>query len=299
MVASSKRGPLPLFVLAALLSFAAAWAGAEVAVPPLKSRVTDLASTLSQDQRAALEQKLAALEARKGSQVAVLLVPTTQPETVEQYAIRVFDQWKLGRKGVDDGVLLLIAKNDRKLRIEVGRGLEGAIPDAFAKRIIDEEITPRFKQGDFHGGISAGVDRIVKLVDGEPMPPPAKQPARQSPSPISDWSGEALFYGLFALLVLAGLLKSLLGRLLGSGVTGIASSILIYLLAGLGFALIAGILIFVISLLLGGTSRVSGWSSGGSGNSWSSGGSSWSSSSGGGFSGGGGSSGGGGASGSW
>lgn len=137
MDVSPTRGWLPRVLLAALLHFAVPPAGADVPVPQLRARVTDLTATLSQDQRAALEQKLAALEARKGSQVAVLLVPTTQPETVEQYAIRVFDQWKLGRKGMDDGVLLLVAKNDRRLRIEVGYGLEGAIPDAIAKRVID------------------------------------------------------------------------------------------------------------------------------------------------------------------
>ncbi len=182
----------------------------------------------------------------------MLLVPTTQPETVEQYAIRVFDQWKLGRKGVDDGVLLLIAKNDRKLRIEVGRGLEGAIPDAFAKRIIEEEITPRFKQGDFHGGIAAGVDRIAKLVEGEPMPPPAKS---SSPSPKSGWSSDVIFYGFLAVVVMASILQSVLGRLLGSAVAGVVAGIIVYVLAGLGIALVVGIVVFLISLMKGSSSR--------------------------------------------
>ncbi len=144
---------LALCVLPALL--AACLALADVAVPPLKARVTDLTGTLSAQQQTALEQTLAAFEARKGSQIAVLIVPTTQPETVEQYALRVEETWKLGRKGVDDGALLVVAKDDRKLRIEVGYGLEGVLPDAIAKRIIAEDITPRFKQGDFYGGISA------------------------------------------------------------------------------------------------------------------------------------------------
>jgi len=287
-----NHGILPRALLAAALLLAPLAAAAQVPVPQLRARVTDLTSTLSADERAALEQKLAAIEARKGSQVAVLLVPTTQPETVEQYAIRVFDQWKLGRKAVDDGVLLLVAKNDRKLRIEVGRGLEGAIPDAFAKRIIEEEITPQFKQGHFAGGISAGVDRVAKLIEGESMPPPARTPAG-SGSGLSD---DVIVYGLFAMLALASVLQSVLGRLLGSLGVAVAASVIVYVLAGLGLAVVVAIAVFFISLLAASSSGGSGWSSGGSGGY--SGGGSWSSG-GGGFSGGGGSSGGGGASGSW
>lgn len=145
---------------------------AEVAVPELKQRVTDLTATLNAAQIQTLETKLADFEGKKGSQIGVLIVPTTQPETIEQYSIRVVEQWKLGRKGVDDGVLLLVAKNDRKLRIEVGRGLEGALNDATAKRIIAEIITPAFKQGDFAGGIAVGTDSIIKVVNGEVLPPP-------------------------------------------------------------------------------------------------------------------------------
>ena len=135
-----------------------------VAIPPLKTRVTDITGTLTDGQLAGLEAKLWDFEKRKGSQVAVLIVPTTQPEAIEQYSIRVFDQWKLGRKGVDDGILLLVAKDDRKLRIEVGRDLEGVIPDAIAKRIIVEAIAPRFREGDFYGGTTAGVDRIMRSI---------------------------------------------------------------------------------------------------------------------------------------
>jgi len=291
MEASPTRGWPPRVLLAVLLLFAVPPAGADVPVPPLKARVTDLTATLSQDQRAALEQKLAALEARKGSQIAVLMVPTVQPEAIEQYAIRVFDQWKLGRKNVDDGVLLLVAKNDRKLRIEVGYGLEGAIPDAIARRVIDEDIVPLFKQGNFAGGIEAGVARITKLIDGEPMPQP-----KGFERPRFDWHGEGLFIGFIILVIAAQILHGLLGRALGAGVAGTAAGIIGYVLAGLGFALIIALVAFVIALLVGASGRRgSGWSSGGG--SWSS--SSSSSSSGGGFSGGGGSSGGGGASGSW
>ena len=284
-----KTGMLARAWLAAALLFVSYSATAQVPVPPLKARVTDLTSTLSADQARALEQKLAALEARKGSQVAVLLVPTTQPEAIEQYSIRVVEQWKLGRKGVDDGVLLLVAKNDRKLRIEVGRGLEGAIPDAYARRIVDEEISPRFKQGDFYGGISAGVDRIAGLVEGEAMPPPAQMRGGRS----SDGMGDIFLYGIFAVLMGANLLQSLLGRLLGSVAVGLVAGAIIYFLASLGVAMVAGIIAFLISLFMGTGIRSGGWSSGGG---FSGGGGGFS---GGGFSGGGGGFSGGGSSGSW
>src|SRR5207302_864347 len=155
---------------ACILALVMCWpvaAAADVAVPPLSGRVVDQTGTLSSGDIASLTQNLRNLEARKGSQIAVLIVPTTAPETIEQYSIRVAEAWKIGRKKVDDGALLVIAKDDRKLRIEVGYGLEGALNDVTAKRIIDEIITPKFRSGDFAGGISAGVDRIVRLIDGE------------------------------------------------------------------------------------------------------------------------------------
>ena len=151
---------------AALLLLFAVAASADVAVPPYSARVIDLTGTLSGGAVAKLEAKLADLETQKGSQIAVLVVPTTQPEEIEQYGIRVADAWKAGRKNIDDGAILLVAKNDRRVRIEVGRGLEGALPDAIANRIIDENITPRFKAGDFDGGIEAGVDKMIAVVDG-------------------------------------------------------------------------------------------------------------------------------------
>ena len=285
------RGVRPRVLLAVFLWVVVPWAAAEVAVPPLKARVTDLTATLAADQASALEARLAALESRKGSQVAVLLVPTVQPEAIEQYAIRVFDQWKLGRKGVDDGVLLLVAKNDRKLRIEVGRGLEGAIPDAYAKRIIDEEITPRFKQGDFYGGIEAGVARITKLIDGEAMPAPQRPALSSRPDYLS-----LFFYGLIAVMFIGGILRAIFGRFLGAGIVGVAAGVVTYILVGAVVAGIIAIVAFLLNLFNeGGSGSSSGWSS--SGGNWSS--SSSGSSDGGGFSGGGGSSGGGGASGSW
>src|ERR1700758_3251688 len=158
--------------LVALLMCWAFMAFADVAVPPLSGRVVDQTGTLSSDTIASLTQTLKDLQARKGSQIAVLIVPTTAPETIEQYSIRVAEAWKIGRKKIDDGALLVVAKDDRKLRIEVGYGLEGALTDVTARRIIDETIVPRFKRGDFDGGITDGISRIIRVIDGEPLPVP-------------------------------------------------------------------------------------------------------------------------------
>lgn len=166
---------LPRGLLAALLlCWAALLHAAPVAIPALGARVTDLTQTLDAGQRAQLESQLAGLEQRKGAQIAVLLIPSIGEESIEDYAVRAFEQWKLGRKGVDDGVLLVIAKNDRTLRIEVGYGLEGTITDVQAGRIIREQIVPHFQSGDFAGGIQAGVGSLIALV--EPPSPGAATP---------------------------------------------------------------------------------------------------------------------------
>src|SRR6478672_9013328 len=160
---------------AILLALLMGWvfpALAAVAVPPLTGRVVDQTGTLSSVDIASLTQTLKEFESRKGSQVVVLIVPTTGEETIEQFSIRVAEAWKIGRKKIDDGALLVIAKNDRHLRIEVGYGLEGALTDATTRRIIDEDITPKFKSGDFAGGISAGIGRMIRLIDGETLPAP-------------------------------------------------------------------------------------------------------------------------------
>jgi uncharacterized protein len=265
-------------------------------IPPLKARVTDLTGTLSAQQRDALEQTLAEFESRKGAQIAVLVVPTTRPETIEQYAVRVEEAWKLGREGVDDSALLLVAKNDRRLRIEVGYGLEGALPDAIAKRIIDNDITPRFKQGDFYGGIRAGVDRIMRVVEGEKLPPPAAH----GPGPSS--TGPGVLFALFFVVAIAGtVLRALFGRGISAGVGGALAGLLGWLFMGsLLVALVIGAFIFAFLLVGsagGGYRRGGGWGGG----PWMGGGGFGGGGfgGGGGFSGGGGSSGGGGASGSW
>ncbi|MFN7088106.1 MAG: TPM domain-containing protein, partial [Burkholderiales bacterium] len=159
------------FAFSLALCALSAWA--QVAVPDLVRRVTDLTATLSAEQIATLENQLAAFEARNGSQIAVLILPTTAPEDIAQFGIRVAERWKIGRARIDDGVILIVAKDDRKLRLEVGYGLEGAIPDAVAKRVIAETITPYFKAGDIYGGIEAGVTQLMRVIEGEPLPPPA------------------------------------------------------------------------------------------------------------------------------
>lgn len=272
---------------------------ADVAVPQLTGRVVDRTGTLSSGDIAALSQKLSDFERRKGSQIAVLIVPTTDPETIEQFSIRVAEAWKIGRKKVDDGAILVVAKNDRHLRIEVGYGLEGALTDVTSRRIIDEVITPKFREGDFAGGIAAGVDRMMRVVDGEPLP----VPSRSVKFANLDEIGPLAPVVLFASLVVGGFLRALLGRLLGSVATGSVIGLLALLIIGSGaLALLAGIIGFVLSFIADlfpsstGSSRGGSWSSGSSSGGWSSGSSSSDSGS---FSGGGGSFGGGGASGSW
>ncbi|HKZ74067.1 MAG TPA: YgcG family protein, partial [Steroidobacteraceae bacterium] len=240
-------------------------------IPPLEARVTDLSGTLTAEQQAALEEKLRAFEARKGSQVAVLIVPTTEPEAIEQYGIRVADAWRLGRKGVDDGALLLVAKDDRRMRIEVGYGLEGALPDAIAKRIVAETITPLFRQGDFFGGINAGIDQMIRVIDGEPLPEPDRA-----------WKGgrQQDFFGLLPVLLIVVLvgstvMRSVFGRPLGAALTGGGVGFLAYIVSqALGLALVAGAIAFMFSLFAG-LGR-SGWSSdarhGGWGGGWTAGG---------------------------
>lgn len=281
---------------AALLALLVGWAlpaFALVAVPELTGRVVDRTGTLSGGDIAQLTQTLADLEKRKGSQIAVLVVPTTDGEAIEQFSLRVAEAWKIGRKKVDDGALLVVAKNDRRLRIEVGYGLEGVLTDVTARRIIDEVITPKFRSGDFAGGISAGVERMIGLINGEKLPAP--EPAHWDSSQFSSVI-DAFPFWLALAFVVSGMLRGLLGRLLGSVATGVfAAGLAWYLVGILGIALGAGALAFVIAMFIDFVSS-SGLGSGGrSGSSWSSG----SSSSSGGFSGGGGSFGGGGASGSW
>ncbi|HWL62734.1 MAG TPA: YgcG family protein [Steroidobacteraceae bacterium] len=237
-------------LLACLALFGAiAPAGAQTLqpVPPLAARVTDLTGTLTAGQQAELEQKLAAFEQRKGAQLAVLLVGTTAPESIEAYAIRVAEAWQLGREGIDDGALLLVALQDRTLRIEVGYGLEGVLPDAIARRIIDETIKPMFRQRDIHGGINAGIDRMIQVVDGEPLPPPDKQWKRPA-----DRIGGLLPLLFFGVLAGGAALRALLGRPLGSLATGAAAGGVVWLVSKIIAAAVGvGVVAFLLSLFMG------------------------------------------------
>jgi uncharacterized protein len=267
-------------------------------VPKLTARVTDLTGTLTAEQQSSLDDKLAAFEARKGSQAAVLVVATTEPEEIAQYSIRVVDQWKLGRRRVEDGVLLIVAKNDRELRIEVGRGLEGALPDVTANRIISETIVPLFRQGDFYGGINAGLDQMIRVIDGEPLPAPDLRWQGSSVRGVSHllpFLFVAVFFG-------SVVLRSLFGRGVGAVIAGAATGVVVYLVGQALFVALVAALIAFLFALISGFSGGGTWSSyprtGGWGGGFGSGGGGGLSG-GGGFSGGGGGFNGGGASGRW
>jgi uncharacterized protein len=281
-------------IRAAVLVFFALTTWAQLAVPPLTARVTDQTGTLTREQQAGLERMLQEFEARKGTQIAVLMVASTKPEPIEQYALRVGEQWKIGRKKVDDGAILVVAKDDRALRIEIGYGLEGVLNDATASRIIREVIVPRFREGDFYGGINAGLDRMMRLIDGEPLPAPQKS---ASPAAEGGWM-QLLPMLLIVALIGGGILRAMFGRFLGAAATGGVVGFLAWTLAGtLLIALIAALFAFIFTLGGGGGRRYYGGGFPGGGIGFPRGGSGWGG--GGGFRGGGGSFGGGGASGRW
>jgi uncharacterized protein len=259
-------------------------AAAQLAVPALSGRVVDETATLSAGQKAALERTLQEFEARKGSQIAILVVTTTAPEAIEAYALRVAEQWKLGRRKIDDGAVLVVAKSDRALRIEVGYGLEGALNDATAKRIISEIITPRFQQQDFNGGLVAGIDQIIRVIDGEALPKPAGKPG----TGLADYQQYSPIIFVLA-IVIGGVLRAVLGRFPGALATGGVVAVVAWLFAGaISIALVAGVIALFVTLLGGG---MAGIAMGGRHGGFRSGG--------GGFGGGGGGFGGGGASGRW
>ncbi len=282
-----------LFAGGLWLAMGLAWSQGVSPVPALTARVMDSTATLSVAQRQSLEEKLAQAEAANGTQLVVLVVATTQPEDIASYAFRVADSWKIGRRGIGDGVLLLVAKEDRKLRIEVAKTLEGAIPDLAAKRIIDETITPRFVQGDFAGGLDAGVDQLQTLIRGEALPTPAPHNNDRAPAQWTDY----VVLVFFGAVVAGSIARRALGTGLGSMLTGGGVGALVFLLsASLGLSALAGLAAFVLTLL---TSFSRPQSSGAWGTGYSGGGG-WGGAGGGGFSsGGGGNFGGGGASGGW
>lgn len=275
-----------LFILL-LLQGGAHTADAEQPVPVLRSRITDQAGVLRAEQAAGIEGILSELERTKGSQIAVLVVHTTLPETIEQYALRVAERWKLGRKRIDDGALFVVAVDDRKMRIETGYGLEGALNDAICKRIIEEVIKPHFQTGDMAAGIRAGVEQMVKVVSGETLPPPGKTSTQLDPA------AKILILVFFAAIAGGAALRGVLGRPLSAVLSGGAVFLSGAFVQPVILAVILALIVFLI--LLFGETRGSCRPGG----RWSSGGNLGGGSSGGNFSGGGGSFGGGGASGGW
>lgn len=294
---------MPALLLALWLPFAAvgAWAQGVQAVPPLTAHVMDNTGTLNAAQQAALEAKLAAFEKSRGAQVVMLMVPSTQPEDIAAYAQRVGDSWKIGRKDIGDGLLLVVAKNDRRVRIETTKALEGAIPDLAASQIIETSITPRFRQNDYAGGLDAAAEQIMALITGEKLPAPAQgNGGRRTGSGGFDWTNLAIFL-FFAVPIGGRVLSSVLGRKFGSVATGGAVGVLAWLFTSSlligGIAALAG-MVFALVTSLGGLGR-GGFGGGGLGGGGGFGGGGRSSGGGGFSSGGGGNFGGGGASGRW
>jgi uncharacterized protein len=280
------------------VGLSAAAEGDFIAVPKLERRVTDLTATLSAADEARIEARLKAYEQAKGAQIAVLIVDTTKPETAFDYSMRVVDAWNLGRKDIDDGVLLLVAKSDRKLEIRTGRGVQGVLTDAASKRIIAEIIAPKFREGNFAEGIYQGVDKIASVIDGEALPPPPKQKKASHSSSAESFIGIAFLAALFV----GPLLRSLLGRFMGAAATGgVTSAAAWWLAGGLLFPAVVGGIVFIVVLLMGMMNLGNG-RGGHSGGSWGGGFGGGGGSGGGGdsgFSGGGGGFDGGGASGDW
>ncbi len=267
-----------------------------IPVPRLAAHVVDLTGTLSAAERDALDAKLRAFESARGSQVAVLLVPSIGPETIEEFAGRVTDEWKLGRKGVDDGVLFVIAKQERKLRIHTGRGVQGTLTDALAKRIVSDIVSPHFRNGDFAGGLDAGVDAIMKAIEGEALPLPAAKPQGKV-GMVSSYA-DFLWIGFFLVPIVGLILRGMFGRFFGAGLTSGITGFAAWLVFGsLAFVAVAALFGFLVTLFTGSGAGRGGWGGGwipgGGGGGFGGGGG------GGGFSGGGGGFDGGGASGSW
>ncbi len=287
------------FLLCLSLLLTSGWAPSQTGlqpIPALSARVIDTTGTLDAAQRQALDNKLAAFESAKGSQIVVLMVPTTLPEDIVTYTQRVGDAWKIGRKDIGDGLLLVVAKNDRSVRIATAKTLEGAIPDLAASQVIERAITPRFRDGDFAGGLNAGIDQISALISGEKLPEPSAVRGG-TPEPGFQWLDIAVLL-FVAVPFAARVLGSILGRKLGSLLTGAAIGVLVWLLTtSIVLAVLLGMvgMVFALASALASGGRSAGWGAGMGG--WNSGGYGGS---GGGFSsGGGGNFGGGGASGKW
>lgn len=288
-----RRAAAPLLAVLLCLPGAVVLADTLAPIPALDAPVVDSTGTLSAADVSRLQAQTLDLQRRKGSQLQILIVPTTAPESIEQYAQRVFDQWKLGRQGVDDGVLLLVAKDDHQARIQTGYGLEGAIPDITAGRVIQEYLVPKFRAGDFAGGLDDATAQLVRLIDGEALPAP------MAPSASGGKGGDSLFLLVFLLFFFRGLfgwLPTPVRMALFAGGAGLVAWVVTHAMPWTGLAALVGLVIGALGASTGRYARDSGWGGwggggGSSGGGWSGGGGGWS--------GGGGSSGGGGASGSW
>jgi uncharacterized protein len=268
---------------------------AELTVPQPIAPVIDQTSFLTSEEVQNLNNELLTFHQKTGSQIAVLIVSQTDPETPFDYGMRVLNQWKLGRKGIDDGVLLLLVPEDKKTQILVGRGLEGSIPDAYAKRILEDILRPLLKEDKRFEGILAATQQMQRLIEGEKLPPP-----RPAAGLMNSLSGEDLIFIAMMALFVQGILTSIFGRFLGSSITGaLAGGVALTLgfeaLLALGIAF--GITILSLFLKSHGISTANGRFGGGLGGGWSGGGGGFGG--GGGWSGGGGGFGGGGASGGW
>ena len=285
--------------MAVWLGCAVAGAQQVLSVPALSGRVIDTTATLDASQ-------VAALETQKGAQVVVLMVPTTRPEDIASYANRVANTWKIGRRDVGDGVLVIVAKTDRSLRIEVAKTLEGAIPDLAARQIIEQAITPRFKQGDYAGGLDAGIDQLVARITGEPLPAVRAVAKKQGIGQADFQWFDLLIFMVFALPIGAAIARSVFGRKLGAFLTGLGvGGIALVVTASVLLAGIAGVVALAYALITGFASPAGagrGWRRGatglGAGHGWGGVGG-WGGGGGGFSSGGGGNFGGGGASGNW
>ena len=286
---------IALISLSPFLSQAAE--GDTIAIPKLEKRVTDTTATIPAAEIEKITARIRAFEEKKGGQIAVLVVSSTAPEAIFDYSLRVAEAWKLGRAGVDDGVLFVIAKDDRKMQILTGPGVQGVMTDVVSRRIIAEVVAPRFREGNFGGGIYEGVDKIANVIDGEALPPPVQK--KKGSATQGSSSSNFLFLAVFATFFVAPMLRAMLGRFMGASATaGITGAAAWWIAGGLFFPIIAGVIVFIVALLygMGGGSRGGGggWVGGGGWGGGSSGGGGGDS-----FSGGGGGFDGGGASGDW
>lgn len=294
-----------------VLTLSPAWAQALVPLPPLTARVMDQTGTLATADVASLEQLLQTFEQQRGTQIVVLVLPSTAPEDIADFTQRLGDAWKIGRREVGDGLLLVVALNDRRLRIAPAKALEGAVPDLAAQRIIEQVITPAFRQGDVAGGLRAGLSHLQARIEGEalPLPKAGAQGGQSTGAAEVDWLNLVVLL-LVALPAVAGVLRRVLGQRLGALGTGGVVGVLVWSMSGLfwlaGIAAMLGLMsaLFMQALPSAAVRRSQGRGRGGDFPGWGGGGrghsGGWGGSGGGGFSsGGGGNFGGGGASGRW